>query len=67
MADQEARFNAYARPTPQGLSIDTEGMMVDLITFLKVGGMTKTEFLLEADHMWDEVEVELYIPNASKN
>jgi hypothetical protein len=62
------RLNAYSSPTPNGgVNVDTEGMAVDLITVLKMGGITKQQFLDFMSTTFDAVEVKISIPNEAKN
>jgi hypothetical protein len=63
------RLNAYTRPAAdgKGITVDVEGMLVDLITVLKASGCAKDEFLAMAGGVFDEVTVNIRIPPASKN
>lgn len=63
------RLNAYSKPTPDGgVSVDAEGMMVDLVTVAKAAGCpSKAEFLEFAGEIWDKVKVQIKIPNDQKN
>ena len=59
------RINAYCKPSPDGgVTVDIEGMMVDMITIVKAGGINKKAFLDKASKTFDEVEVKVEI---SKN
>jgi hypothetical protein len=62
------RANAYATPAADGgVNIDVEGMMVDLIAIVKTGGITRDMLLDKIREMWNEVQVEVTIPNEAKN
>jgi hypothetical protein len=62
------RINAYTTRAPDGsTSVDIEGMMVDLITIVKVGGVPKADFLDFAAEVFDEVTVNVSIPQRQKN
>lgn len=63
------RIQAYSTPNPdnKGVTVDVEGMMVDLVTICKAGGYTKEMFLAFAAGTFDEVRVEIKIPKANKN
>jgi hypothetical protein len=70
MAKGMERINAYTTATPGGrggVSVDVEGMLVDLITVLKASGYPKPEFLRMADSTWDAVAVSIRIPTAAKH
>jgi hypothetical protein len=68
MAKGMERLNAYTTATPDGgVTVDVEGMLVDLITVLKASGHAKADFLRLADSTWDEVEVSIRIPNSAKH
>ncbi len=62
-------LNAYSRPAPdgKGVTIDVEQMLVDLITVLKASGWQKRQFQRFVDATWNEVVVEVRIPNSAKN
>lgn len=58
----------YSRPGPHGgVQVDTEAMMVDLVTVAKAGGITREQFLTFATQTWDKVEVSVTIPKGAKN
>ncbi len=62
-------LNAYSRPGPdgKGVTVDVERMLVDLITVLKAGGWQKRQFHRVVDATWNEVVVDVRIPNSAKN
>jgi hypothetical protein len=59
----------YTSPAPdgKGVIIDTERMALDLITILKADGWTKDQFTSNLGNMFDNVQVSIKIPAASKN
>lgn len=62
------RLNAYCTKTADGgVNVDTEGLIVDLVTVLKASGIPKEEFLRGCNEIWDEVQVSLEIPDRAKN
>ncbi len=62
------RINAYCRPGPTGgVTIDVEGMAIDLIMACKAGGIPKDAFLRQLAETWDQVKVEIAIPPSAKN
>lgn len=62
------RIKAYSTPSPDGgVTVDIEGMLVDLITIVKAGGITKKIFLDQTSKTFDEVEVMVTIPDKNKN
>lgn len=59
------RMQAYTTPEPNGdITIDCEGMAVDLVTALKIIKTDKAEFLHRLSVLWDEIEVIVKEPNA---
>jgi hypothetical protein len=61
-------INAYSRPSADGgITVDSERMLVDLITVLKASGATKESFLEWAAQTFDAVEVEIRLPSSAKN
>jgi hypothetical protein len=65
--DHETRLNAYSRPTADGVTVDVELMMLDLITVLKASGVPLRPLLEKIADLYTEVEVEINIPNSKKN
>jgi hypothetical protein len=62
------RIQAYSSPTSEGgIHVDTEGMAVDLITVMKVGGYTKEMFTTMISELWDQVEVEVDTTKVKKD
>lgn len=61
------RINAYTRPTQDGVTVDVEGMLVDLVTVMKAGGHSKEQFLALAAQVFDDVQVDIRIPKGHKN
>ena len=63
------RINAYSRPSPdgRGVTVDTERMLVDLITVMKATGETKESFLAWAAQTFDAVQIEIRVPPGAKN
>lgn len=62
------RINAYCREEAEGgLSVDAEGMLVDLVTVWKSGGRTREEFDEFVNSVYDEVHVSVEIPDELKN
>jgi hypothetical protein len=63
-----AGLQAYTTEVEEGLRIDTEGMLVDLITVLKAAGQdNKLGFLSYVSQTWDEVKVEVLISEDKRN
>jgi hypothetical protein len=61
-------INAYSRRSPDGgITVDVERMAVDLITVMKAAGADKDTFLDMLGRTFDEVKVEVRIPNRAKN
>jgi hypothetical protein len=61
-------INAYSRRSPDGgVSVDVERMAGDLVTVMKAAGATKELFLDMIGRTFDEVKVEVRIPNRAKN
>jgi hypothetical protein len=61
------RINAYTTPSPNGVRVDTEGMLVDLITVCKAAGVSKEEFRVWVAETFDRVEVNISIPKDQQN
>lgn len=61
------RLNAYAKPSPRGgITVDVEGMSLDLIMVMKAGGTLKEDFIRDLSKMWDECKVSIEIPKGHK-
>lgn len=68
MAKPMERLNAYSRKVQGGgISVDIEGMAVDLVTVCKAGGMSGHTFRDLMLELWTKVEVEVTIPKSQQN
>ena len=58
------RIDAYTKPSldGKGVSIDVEGMAVDLITVMKANGLTRESFIEGMGQFWDAIEVQVTPP-----
>jgi hypothetical protein len=55
-----SRLEAYAIPTKRGgIDLDVEGLAIDFVVALKVGGCSRAEFLDKITDLWDTIEVTL--------
>jgi hypothetical protein len=60
-------IRAYSRPAPYGgVTIDTEQMLVDLVTVCKAGGISKETFLEEVHFKWNLVKVKVSVAKGAK-
>lgn len=59
-----SRLNAYSKPTAdgEGLNVDIEGMLVDMVMILKASGCQRKEFIKMVEEVWAELIVEVKIP-----
>jgi hypothetical protein len=62
-----SRINAYTTQKQGGVSIDIEGMCLDIITILKSTGQNKEQFLKDFSKMWDDCTVLSVVPKSAKN
>jgi hypothetical protein len=60
-------IRGYSRPSPNGVTVDTQAMMVDLITVLKGGGVDREQAISAWTATWDQVDVTVSIPANVKN
>lgn len=61
-------MNAYtSRNSTGGMSIDVEGMMVDLITIMKATGHTEQMLIDTVKELWPQVEVSVDTTNVKKD
>lgn len=61
-------MNAYtSRNSTGGMSIDVEGMMVDLITIMKATGHTEQMLIDMVKELWPQVEVSVDTTNVKKD
>jgi hypothetical protein len=62
------RLQAYSTQTADGgVQLDLKGMAIDLIAMIKGEGHSKEMFLQMLGELWDDVTVEIDIPNKNKN
>ena len=61
------RINAYITPSDDGgITVDVEGMTVDLVTIMKATGGNREAFLKFVGDIYDAVEVTITIPDEHK-
>lgn len=61
-------IKGYSKSSPTGgVIVDTEGMLVDLITVVKAVGTPKADFMTWVEATWDLVEVRVDTSNVRKD
>ena len=63
-----SRIGAYTTTNEDGITIDTLGMMLDVIALAKTSGVGKQEFLAKVAEIFDDLNVERLdlLPTGSK-